>query len=215
MPLILGSTAVVLLAIVAAVMALKPSASPEPADTPVTTAAPPPASDKPSALTQQNPVKTPQVQVPATKGTEIAVAPAKPGPAPRQQEPEEEEEEPTPAPPPVSAPPPNRVGATAVSAGRVGQAPPRQTWTGSPTGQIQWTGQLPPGSRIVLSRGRVIEGPGVLTGAESMPPFSDVDITSISPYGNLIVAASGANLIVGNTGQAPIGRIEITWRVKP
>jgi hypothetical protein len=48
-----------------------------------------------------------------------------------------------------------------------------------------------------------------------MPAFSDVDITSISPYGNLIVAANGADLVVGNTGQVPVARIEITWRVKP
>jgi hypothetical protein len=60
----------------------------------------------------------------------------------------------------------------------------------------------------------VIEGPGVMTGADAMPPFSEVDITGISPYGNLLLSTSGPNLVVGNTGQAPISRIEITWKAK-
>ena len=53
-----------------------------------------------------------------------------------------------------------------------------------------------------------------MTGADGMPPFSEVDITSINPYGNLVLSTSGQNLVVSNSGQAPISRIEITWKVK-
>ena len=223
MPLILGSAAVVLLAIVGGVIAMRPERE-APAE-PVTTAPLPSATGSGGA--EQPVAEAPKAEVPkaqapppmAPTATDTGTTAAKPKPpAPRtRDEDEDEDEEPAPLPPRVeTAPPPaNRVGATAVSAGRILQGPARQPWTGSQTGRILWTGQLMPGSRVVLTKGAVAEGPGVLTGGDSMPPFSDVDITSISPYGNLVVAASGANLVVGNTGQAPVSRIEITWRVKP
>ena len=221
MPLILGSAAVVLLAIVGGVIAMRPERE-APAE-PVTTAPLPSATGSGGA--EQPVAEAPKAEVPkaqapppmAPTATDTGTTAAKPKPpAPRTRD-EDEDEEPAPLPPRVeTAPPPaNRVGATAVSAGRILQGPARQPWTGSQTGRILWTGQLMPGSRVVLTKGAVAEGPGVLTGGDSMPPFSDVDITSISPYGNLVVAASGANLVVGNTGQAPVSRIEITWRVKP
>lgn len=218
LPLILGSAAVVLLAIVGGVVVFRPA--PQPDTAPVSTAPPPAAIETPSPAAQQPAAEPAKVVAPPESEPpkrETATLTPKPKPVPRQPEQEEEDEEPAAPPPSVeTAPPPaNRVGATAVSAGRVIQVAPRQAWSGNPTGRLVWTGQLPPGSRIVLGKGRVTEGPGVLTGGESMPPFSDVDITSITPYGNLVVAANGPNLVVGNTGQNPVARIEITWRVKP
>jgi hypothetical protein len=53
-----------------------------------------------------------------------------------------------------------------------------------------------------------------MTGADGMPPFSEVEITSINPYGNLVLSTTGANLAIGNGGQVPITRIELSWRVK-
>ena len=218
LPWIPGSAAVVLLAIVGGVVVFRPT--PQPDTAPVSTAPRPALVETPAPAVQQPPAQRAKVAAPQESEPpkrETATLTPRPKPISRQPEQEEEDEEPAVPPPPVeTAPPPaNRVGATAVSAGRVIQVAPRQTWSGNTTGRLVWTGQLPSGSRIVLGKGRVTEGPGVLTGGESMPPFSDVHITSITPYGNLVVAANGPNLVVGNTGQNPVARIEITWRVKP
>jgi hypothetical protein len=68
---------------------------------------------------------------------------------------------------------------------------------------------------VVVSTQRVTEGPGILSRIDAMPPFTDVDITSINPYGRVVVAASGPDaLAIANTSSTPVTRVEINWRVR-
>jgi hypothetical protein len=114
---------------------------------------------------------------------------------------------------PRQASPANVVRADNV--GRVVAVPAKRVWTGNSTGKMVWSGQLPPGGRIVLSTQRVAEGPGVLTSVDSMPPFTDVDITSITPYGRVTISALGPNaLAIANSSDTPVNSIQIAWRVK-
>lgn len=147
----------------------------------------------------------------------------------------EEEPEPAPAatPPAATQPPANPVGDSGPrvigdSGGRPSVVvtqppanPPQQAqekgpWRGKRNGKLSWSGQLPPGEKVVLNMQGVTEGPGQLVNIDLLPGFTDVDITGVrGGNGRISVVTSGPNaLVLTNTGSEPATFIEVSWRVR-
>jgi hypothetical protein len=73
-----------------------------------------------------------------------------------------------------------------------------------PTGKLVWSGQLQPGEQVILTAPQ-----------GTMPPFTDIVLTSIVPYGRVSVEEVAANgLTVANKSTAVVTSIEISWRAK-
>jgi serine/threonine-protein kinase len=109
--------------------------------------------------------------------------------------------------PPVSAPAGRRV---------VGDSGPgaRGVTVVSRVGKMAWSGELPPGGRVVVGSQGIVSGPGQLSNSAEFPGWSEVDITGVRG-GQVTVATSGSNSVtITNTGSAPVAYVEVTWKQK-
>jgi hypothetical protein len=82
------------------------------------------------------------------------------------------------------------------------------------TGKLTWSGQLPPGGRLVVNAAGLVDGPAGDLNIEPLPGFAAVDITDFSPKDQIAVSATGANVVISNRGYSPVRFIEVRWRVK-
>jgi hypothetical protein len=201
-PLMVAGAAVLLLAAGGVLMTRRPAAPQTPGVQPVAEPA--------SAATPQSPpqrsVRPPQVaQTALDRPNRDASVPSRKTTA-------TEDVEPTEAPAvaserPLDSPrelarPPNAVPAD--NTGRVGDAPALGRAGGISSGKLVWSGQLQPGEQIVLTDPQ-----------NTMPPFTDIVLTSIVPYGRVsVVEVAAGGLTVANNSSVVVTSIEISWRLQ-
>jgi tetratricopeptide (TPR) repeat protein len=87
-------------------------------------------------------------------------------------------------------------------------------WLGASRGSITYSGDLPPGGRVVINTSRVIEGAaGDIDFSRTPPPFDAVRIEKTSA--GVTATPRGYDLVITNTSGSPMRLVQIEWSYQP